>query len=282
MRAIDLFSGLGGLALGLHRAGFAVESVERDADACATHGRLLPSSPITCGDATTYSPQGGPVALVAGGAPCQPFSRTGHRRGYDDERGGLALAIPRLAARLGAPAFLLENVADFEVWSRGAMLARFCQEAASLGYSTQARVLDAADFGVPQHRRRLFVVGFAAGGEGHNFFRWPSPWGAQISAHQAIGNGFHAPAPTLTANEHKASRNFGSRGARTAPRHAGDRMGRPLSLADALTLQGLPPALQVAGTKASQYRQVGNAVPPPLAQTIGQAVKDALAKFYRP
>lgn len=153
-KAIDVCAGAGGLSLGLQRAGWDVLGVEHDADACATHRAQV--GPCEHADIREWHPPG-PVEFVAGGVPCQPFSQAGQRLGTADPRGQLYLHLLRIAKEAEAKAIMLEM--------RGLIyrgLAEVRAEFERQGWITTWALLDAANFGVPQHRRRLFLVGFRA------------------------------------------------------------------------------------------------------------------------
>jgi DNA (cytosine-5)-methyltransferase 1 len=187
--AIDLFSGAGGLSLGLQDAGFSV-LVGADSDpACVqTHVANLRglgyvgdlSDP---GDFLSHLAAWGisSVDLVAGGVPCQPFSRAGQSklrnlisqgaRSEDDPRTHLWTGFLRVVSSLRPTAVLLENVPDLASWDEGAVLIRLREGLRDLGYWTDARLLDAHRYGVPQHRARLFVVGL----RDRERFAWPTP-----------------------------------------------------------------------------------------------------------
>lgn len=277
MRALDLCAGAGGLSLGLQRAGFSVLGVELDRDACATHARHV--GPCVRADLREFSVRPG-FDLVAGGVPCQSFSKAGKRAGLSDPRGQLARQFFRVVRETGARAFLLENVPEAE----GALLGYAHSEAPDFRLS--AAILDAADFGVPQHRRRFFLAGVRGGG-----FRWPVPTHGTaglfgelrryVTTREATGIPYDAPAPCVTATEHKATANFGSRGAKTNPRRCGDRLGVIPTEAQYAALQGFPECWTWAGNKESRLRQIGNAVPPALGEAVGRSIFDTLTASQR-
>lgn len=174
-RYLEVCAGAGGLGLGLHRAGWTGTGLELDADACATH-RANVGPCLQCDVTLAHAPHD--ADLVGGGVPCQSFSLAGNRDGLDDERGQLFKALLRIAGEANARAVLLENVRG--MISLGALpvvLEAFRRE----GFEPVHTLLNAADFGVPQNRVRLFVVGFRDGWALRRF-RWPSP------THGAPGN----------------------------------------------------------------------------------------------
>ena len=162
LTCVDLFCGAGGLSRGLHNAGlrplFAVDS---DPAAGVTYSRNFPDVPFFDGDITKVDFTGwkGKVDVVAGGPPCQPFSVAGNQKSFQDTRDMLPQFV-RAVSEIRPKAFLMENVAGLASTRHEAYLDLTIEKLCSLGYMVQAQVLDAADFGVPQHRRRLFLVGF--------------------------------------------------------------------------------------------------------------------------
>ncbi len=186
--AIGICAGAGGLDLGLERAGFVVHGVERDADAVATYRRNV--GPCDLADVTTWHPPGD-VDLVAGGVPCQPYSAAGRRLGLYDPRGSLFRHLVRIGVEANARCIMLENVVGLATWERGRALREVLLELHAAGFPRiWWGILDAADFGVPQHRRRLLVVacrGDARGFEAPEPTHGPeaaTPW---VTVRQALG-----------------------------------------------------------------------------------------------
>ena len=204
MRSIELFSGAGGMALGLEQAGFeSVGLFEFDADACATLRHNRPAWNIIQGDVRDVDYGSfGPVDLVAGGPPCQPFSMGGKAMGYRDDRDMFPQAV-RAVRELQPRAFIFENV-------RGLLRSAFANyvefirlqltyptfpvsgnvdwetnlrrlhrhhtsknRAVDLTYNVTINLADAADHGVPQRRHRVFFVGFR--GDLHTGWSFPAP-----------------------------------------------------------------------------------------------------------
>lgn len=174
MRAIEICAGAGGLSLGLTRAGFDVLGVENNSDAVATH--LEHCGPCELADATTWHPPHD-ADFVCGGIPCQPFSSAGKRLGLEDERGQLWVHLCRIADEARARALLIENVRGLTTTrdETGTTALRYLlQRLAARGWHTAHQILDAADYGVPQHRDRVFIVGFRDE-RALRSFRWPAP-----------------------------------------------------------------------------------------------------------
>lgn len=158
---VDLFSGAGGLSLGLTSAGFKpIVAVEIDPYACETYGALHPSTDLLEADIRQigFRRLRGEVAVVAGGPPCQPFSTGGLRRGGDDPRNGFP-AFVRALREIQPEAFLIENVAGLGRGRARSYLQALIVELESLGFDVSWQMLAAADYGVPQRRERLFIVG---------------------------------------------------------------------------------------------------------------------------
>jgi DNA (cytosine-5)-methyltransferase 1 len=346
---VDLFAGAGGLSLGFGRCGFApVAAVEFDADAAHTF-RTRIGAPVFEDDICTvdFTPMRGEVDAVVGGPPCQPWSLGGLRQGHADPRDGIP-QFARAVHEVAPAAFVMENVAGL---MRGAARPAFDRILAVLGgdrplsdllgdrvpagarldYRVSARVLDAADHGVPQSRRRLFVVGVRPGLR----FAWPEPthgpgrplphvrasevvyvepfgapnpsivtYAARPSLrpdpyHGQVFNGGGRPidpgrpAPTLLAsmggNKTPWVDTFGvvpgyHRHLRAggAPRSGRVPGGRRITVAEAAALQTFPSDMAFAGARSSQYRQVGNAVPPALAAAVAAPLAEALGRGARP
>ncbi len=198
--AVDLFAGCGGLSLGLHQAGFDVlVGADSDGWAMESHAANLPGLTWT-GDLTdpthflqTLEVWGiERVDLVAGGVPCQPFSRAGRprierlvesgERTAHDERADLWQSFIAVVERLRPDVVLVENVPDLPRWNDGEVLIGFHETLHDLGYSVEARILDGFRFGVPQHRQRLILVGLSQGRQP----LWPEPTEDLVTLKDAI------------------------------------------------------------------------------------------------
>lgn len=190
--AIDLCAGAGGLSLGLHESGFDVLGVERDGDAWRTHRENV--GPCRLADIFDYHHYDKAV-LVGGGIPCQPFSLAGKGEGMGRKDGTAFRELIRIGQESSADVLLIENVRGLLARKHGeSPVIEVIQEAMrAAGYWPTYTVLDAADFGVPQHRDRLFVVAFRHL-EALIEFRWPEathgpgllPW---VSVRQALNLG---------------------------------------------------------------------------------------------
>ena len=159
--AIDLFAGAGGLTIGLKAAGVRTRyAVELDSYRVATFAGHSPDVTFLGSDVReiAFSKFRGRVDLVYGGPPCQPFSSGGHRKASSDERNMIPEFV-RAIREIAPRAFLMENVPGLMVGERRNYLRETMRELADMGFQTTAKILNAAEYGVPQKRRRLFVVG---------------------------------------------------------------------------------------------------------------------------
>ena len=164
---LDVFAGAGGLALGFEQAGFDIAAaIELDPVHAATHAFNFPQCRTLCGDATKMrgidvrKHLSAPIDVVVGGAPCQGFSMIG-KRALDDPRNQLVKHFLRLVVELEPSVFVLENVRGLTVGKHRQLLEELTDEFQAAGYSVALpwQVLNARDYGVPQDRQRLFLVG---------------------------------------------------------------------------------------------------------------------------
>lgn len=325
--AIDLFAGCGGLSIGLGQAGFSVEAaVEIDADACTTFACLHGDAELFDGDIATvdFRPFRGDVRLVGAGVPCQPFSSGGKRLAAADPRDGFPQFL-RAVREIRPEAVVLENVAGLARGSRRSYFDSIIHALEDIGFTVAWQFLNAADYGVPQKRVRLFAVGLRG-----REFTFPAPthgpgrrkkWvraGSVLSVDKVTGEPnpsivTYARNPDLRTNPYGGHVfNGGGRPIDfTRPSHtilasAGgnkthwvDTLGlvpayharlvagesplkgevpgaRRITVAESALLQSFPPGMAFAGARSNQYTQVGNAVPPLLAEAVGRAVADQL------
>lgn len=160
-RFIDLFAGIGGIRLGFEAVGGrCVFSSEFDEDACATYKANFGEHPS--GDITKIDAKDIPeFDVLLAGFPCQAFSIIGKKEGFANETcGTLFFEIERILREKRPPAFLLENVRNLTAHDGGNTFRVIREHLEELGYYVHARVLNALDFGVPQKRERIFIVGF--------------------------------------------------------------------------------------------------------------------------
>jgi DNA (cytosine-5)-methyltransferase 1 len=164
MRAIDFFAGCGGLSLGLERAGFTIAcAVEIDAAAAATYRANHPDTPILVKDIRDVRPDelrrvagGQKIDLIAGCAPCQGFCSL-NKSGDEDPRNALVLRMGQLIDEIRPQAVIMENVVG--LLTRGRLIFdEFLDRLKRSGYHARYEVVQMADYGVPQNRRRLVLV----------------------------------------------------------------------------------------------------------------------------
>lgn len=298
MRSLELFAGCGGLALGVEQAGFEhVGVVEIDANAAASL-RYNTSWPVHEVDVRTLDyGQFEEVMLVSGGPPCQPFSVGGRHSGPRDARDMFPEAT-RAVDELRPLAFLFENVA-------GLVRPRFCEylgevidalSRAGPGYRVSYMAANAADYGVPQVRRRVFIVGFRVDTD----FSWEPPAATHsksewVTIAQALAD---LPDPEYFPRTGISGHVF-QPNARVYPGHTGSPLDKPaktlkagvhgvpggenmlrrpdgtvryFSVREAARLQTFPDQWQFSGAWTEAMRQIGNAVPVQLAAAIAQSV----------
>jgi DNA (cytosine-5)-methyltransferase 1 len=175
-RAVSLFCGCGGMDLGFAGAGFAVvRAIDLDPAAAAVHAANF-GAPAVLGDVTgtdfaAWRRALGPVDVVLGGFPCQGFSKAGPKRA-DDPRNGLYRAMLGAVRELRPACFVAENVEGLAQNFGGWYLEQISGDFGRLGYQVAVALIDAIGYGVPQHRRRIFFVGTAAGMAPAG---WPQP-----------------------------------------------------------------------------------------------------------
>ena len=151
------FTGVGGADLGLEWAGFRIAwQCELDPWKRSILAAHWPDTPIHDDITTLHDPE--PVDVMIGGFPCQDLSVAGKRKGFDGERSVLAFEFLRVAESLAPRWLILENVPGLLSSNRGRDFARLVDEVVACGYGLSWRVLDARYFGVPQRRRRVFLV----------------------------------------------------------------------------------------------------------------------------
>jgi DNA (cytosine-5)-methyltransferase 1 len=193
---VDLFAGAGGLSLGFEQAGFDIAAaIEIDPIHCATHEYNFPNSTAIC--ASVVNVKGDEIRrranlgdtdidVVFGGAPCQGFSMIG-KRALDDPRNQLVFHYVRLVSELQPKYFVFENVKGLTLGKHANFLNELIAALGNVGYDVHSpyQVLNAADYGVPQDRKRLFVIGARRGLTVPNY---PKPLVERSTVWEAIGD----------------------------------------------------------------------------------------------
>lgn len=307
LSSVEICAGAGGQALGLELAGFDHDLVvELDAAACATLRSNRPTWNIQEQDVRELSGRHFKgVDLFAGGIPCPPFSVAGKQLGGDDERDLFPTAL-RLIEESRPRAVLLENVpglssSRFADYRKGVI-----GQLTRLKYQVWWQVVTSSSYGVPQLRPRFILV--ALRGRAADHFAWPQPIGTCATVGDRLrdlmaargwrgasrwaerANGI---APTIVGGSKKhGGPDLGPTRARERWLQLGvDGLGianeapgpeLPMKHIPRLTvrmgarIQGFPDSWAVTGRKTAAWRQVGNAFPPPVAEAVGAAIKDAL------
>ncbi|MRH28428.1 DNA (cytosine-5-)-methyltransferase [Microbacterium sp. SYP-A9085] len=306
MRYVSLFSGGGGLDLGFERAGWEpVVCVDNDPVACQTLSLNRPKWHVVCDDIRNFDarPFEG-TDVVIGGPPCQGFSTAG-KGDPADPRNFLWREYMRVVSEVRPRALVLENVSALTHRRNGDHLSGIMQELEKQGYTFAYGVLNAADYGVPQARRRLIVIGVLDGvaslPQPTTAGAWPTVWDAigdlaglpddpdfshvanRHAAHvvdrwRHLGPGETDPnyrrarldpnRPSLTI---RAGGGYGPSGNHLAGFHPPihPTLPRQLTVREAARLQSFPDDWMLCGPKTIQGRQIGNAVPVNLGEAIG-------------
>ncbi len=339
---ISLFSGAGGLDLGLEAAGFnTVLATDIDQHSCSTlaWGKaasidkpvpFLQHAEILCGDATSEGLadrilrlsgfKRGEVALLAGGPPCQAFSVFGQRRGRSDPRAQLAFNYLHLLGIIRPKAFVFENVYGLLTIEGGKIFEELCEKLAhpvrGLRYELSVFREDAVNFGVPQFRDRIFIVGDLDGRKMRPFQRIASkdkaslfenlmPWRTVRDALRGlppIGSPYPANHVGRVHSERIERRYSGLKpGERDhhtrinkldldrpsftiivgsdkggGKGHIHPTEAREVTPRESARIQTFPDWWAFSGTSRHPIRQVGNAVPPLLAAAVGNEVRDQI------
>lgn len=341
---IDLFCGAGGLSYGFESAGFDVLlGIDNDAKALKTFEKNHNGAKSICGDITeiTYEDHIAPlldgkkIDVIIGGPPCQGFSLSGPRN-FDDPRNKLYLSYIRLVEEIHPKAFVIENVPGLVGLFNGEVKDNIIKKFAEMGYEVKYRILCAADYGVPQNRKRVVFVGV----KGENAFEYPIIQTEQVTCEMALSDlpplvdtlgedvQSYATAPQnayqklmreksdkvrnhIAAShsekvqhiislvpdggnyrdlpvEFRESRNFHVAWTRfhsqkPAPtidtghrHHFHYKYNRVPTVRECARLQSFPDDFIFLGNKTQQFRQVGNAVPPIMAQRIADQIRKLL------
>lgn len=313
-QVVEICAGAGGQALGLERAGFDHRiAVELDEHASATL-RANRDWHVATGDVadrSVWKPElHRETDLLAGGVPCPPFSVAGKQLGASDERDLFAWAV-ELAAEMRPRAVLLENVRGLSTSRFSAYRQRILDRFFKLGYVAEWRLLQAADFGVPQLRPRFVLVALQP--DDAAYFHWPEPLEKRITVGETLvdlmseSDWRHAQTWAALANKIGPTIVGGSKkhgGADLGPTRAkrawAELYVNGLSLADEPPPRNAPsPHVQAprltnemvarlqgwrgddwlfTGLKTSKYRQIGNAFPPPVAEAVGRQIITAFKR----
>lgn len=321
--ALSLFSGAGGLDLGVQAAGFKVYSaLDNDAACCGTLRKNFPETRVVERDIREVSskellpPEGaGDVDLVVGGPPCQAFTILGNRSSFSDPRGALVFTFGEIVSSVGADAFVFENVSGILSLGDGDDFSELTDYFSDIGYHIEHAVLNALNYGVPQRRERVFVVGFKDP-ESLAKFSFPESLDEERPS-QLVGpyretvseafSGIEPDAPNHEERDHTdrvTARYMELEPGARDPVDFCDRLeedqpsgtvivgsggggGRPfvhpteprqITVREAARLQSFPDSFVFVGSKSDQYHQVGNAVPPRMGYAVANRIRSVIAR----
>lgn len=328
LNAIDLFAGAGGLSLGLHLAGWYVtDAFEFDTQAVHTYQNNFDGTNVIKADVREidFSSYRG-IDLVVGGPPCQPFSVAGKQLASADSR-DMVPHFVRAIQQSQPKAFMMENVAGLLTRKHHHYVANTIAEFESAGYDVDVCLLDAACFGVPQHRKRVFFVGTQHGQLSFDFphsthgddlsplvtvedalksvpddepnnaivtyakrpVLRPSPWAGMLVNGKGRPLNLTEPSRTIpaTAGGNRTHildpdgvllkyHQYLMQGGK--PRSGIVDGVRRITVRESARLQSFPDSFCFLGTRSSQYKQVGNAVPPLLAYALGKSLQTSFSQ----
>jgi DNA (cytosine-5)-methyltransferase 1 len=303
---IDLFAGIGGIRLAFDKSGGnCVFSSEWDKFAQFTYETNFGHKPD--GDITEIDVRDIPQHdVLTAGFPCQPFSNAGLKKGFDDIRGTLFFDIARILKHHKPALVLLENVKGFASHDKGNTFRVVKKTLEGLGYEVHAEVLNAKNFGVPQNRERIYIVGIMRSKTKQEAFLFPKGtmkktrlgdildksvdakytisdklWSGhkrRRDEHRAKGNGFgyslfDSEAPytsTISARYYKDGSEI-----LVAQRSKNP---RKLTPREAARLQGFPASFKIPVSDVQAYKQFGNSVAVPVVTAIAKNMVALLKK----
>jgi len=302
---IDLFAGIGGMRLAFEaRGGTCVFSSEWDKFAQQTYEANFGDKPH--GDITQIPSSAIPRHdVLLAGFPCQPFSHAGLKKGFMDTRGTLFFDVARIINDRKPSLVLLENVKGFTSHDKGRTFATVVAALDELGYDTSSQVLNASDFGLPQNRERIFIVGINRRKIRGAVFKFPKPpktpvkvgdildrrvdtkyvlsnklWSGhkrRLREHRERGNGFgyslFTPESPRTST---ISARYYKDGSEILIATAGNP--RKITPREAARLQGFPESFKIPVSDTQAYKQFGNSVAVSVISAISREMVKLLPK----
>ena len=295
---IDLFAGIGGIRLGFEKYnGECVFTSEWDKHSQTTYKANFGDEPN--GDITKTDVKDIPKHdILLGGFPCQPFSNAGLKQGFDDTRGTLFFDVARIIEYRKPAMILLENVKGFVNHDKGRTMKIVKGTLQDLGYNVFYKVLNARDFGVPQNRERIYIVGINKRKLGSIGFKFPEPsykptklgdilenkvddkytlsnklWQGhkrRRKEHRAKGNGFGY---SLFDRNSKYTSTISARYYKDGSEiliEQKNKNPRKLTPREAARLQGFPESFKIPVSDTQAYRQFGNSVAVPVISAIAK------------
>lgn len=299
MTIVSLFSGAGGLDLGLIKAGHRVIwANDIDKSATATYRRNI-GDHIVCADIKDVDVRAIPEAdVVVGGFPCQGFSLANRLRAVGDERNSLYKFFYRTIREKQPRFFIAENVKGILSLGGGAVVEKIVTDFRKAGYIVEKRLVNMADYGVPQTRQRVIFIGQRKDVADEFLFRFPEPEYGKGRRHEWVTirealAGFPDPDKPNKIKNHVYSsykvafRNYtghrptdpgrpcptilargnGGGGVCAIPHYNGRRR---LTIRESAAIQTFPDSFEFIGAMNACYRQIGNAVPVLFAEKLGR------------
>ena len=342
---IDLFAGVGGLSLGFEQVGFdVVLANEYDKEIAAAYQRNHHKTKMVVGDITaldleeTFGSFAGKIDVIIGGPPCQGFSQKGQRKTIHDERNFLFKYYVKVVDLVRPRYFVMENVPNLLTAENGYFQKEIIDLFNSMGYSLNTGILNAADFGVPQNRRRAVIIGkrdgeapalpvkaeqrvtiwdaigdlaYLKSGEGQEEQQYAdlpvSDYAKSLRGNMYVLHNHVATKHSKLAlerlalippncgkevlpAEHLTKSIYSGTWSRmikddisvtittrfdtpSSGRFTHPYLNRAITVREAARIQSFPDSFVFIGTKSSQMKQVGNAVPPRLANAIATVIK---------
>lgn len=322
IRGIELFAGAGGLALGLEDAGIdSLAHIEIDKYCCDTLKKNRPNWNVLNTDISKvdFAQFKGKIEIVTGGFPCQAFSYAGKKLGFEDVRGTLFYEFARCVKETDPIMFMAENVRGLISHDNGRTIETILEIFKSLGYEVKYKLLNAVDYGVPQKRERVVIIGTK---EGVNF-EFPKREAKIKTIRDALKDVPESEGQTYSKNKKAVlelvppggcwrnlpieiqksymGKSFTSGGGRTgmARRIAWDEPSltltcspsqkqterchpeetRPFTVREYARIQTFPDDWTFSGSMGEKYKQIGNAVPVLLAKKIGIQIVKAVEEY---
>lgn len=308
---IDLFAGIGGIRIPFQElGGKCVFTSEWDKFAQKTYHVNFGDMPN--GDITKITNEEIPdFDVLLGGFPCQPFSQAGLKKGFSDTRGTLFFEIERIIKAKRPKAFLLENVKQLRGHDKGRTLKVILEHLDALEYQVTYDVLRAADFGVPQNRERIYIVGFDCRYYGLNDkykFPFPEPTHQKTrlgdilednvdekytisqklyeghirrkAEHQKKGNGFGFSLFNADSEyTNTISARYYKDGSEILIDQGPDIPPRKLTPRECARLQGFPESFIIPVSDTQAYKQFGNSVAVPVIRAIAKKVREEMKRM---
>lgn len=305
---IDLFAGIGGIRIPFQElGGKCVFASEWDKFAQKTYHVNFGDMPN--GDITKITNDEIPdFDILLGGFPCQPFSQAGLKKGFSDTRGTLFFEIERIIKDKRPKAFLLENVKQLRGHDKGRTLKIILEHLDALDYQVTYDVLRAADFGIPQNRERIYIVGFDRryyGLDDKYIFPFPKPTHQKTrlgdilednvdekytisqklyeghirrkTEHQKKGNGFGFSLFNADSEyTNTISARYYKDGSEILIDQGPDIPPRKLTPRECARLQGFPESFIIPVSDTQAYKQFGNSVAVPVIRAIAKRVREEM------